>query len=51
MPQPETVFSAGDEVVALCSPGSEAGLRAAVVGQNAPGGTPSDGLSGSTEMV
>ena len=51
IPQPETVFSAGDEVVALCSPGSEAGLRAAVVGQNAPGGTPSDGLSGSTEMV
>ena len=51
IPQPETVFSAGDEVVALCSPGSEAGLRAAVVGEHAPGGTPSDGLSGSTEML
>ena len=51
IPQPETVFSVGDEVVALCSPGSEAGLRVAVVGEHGPGGTPSDGLSGSSEMV
>src|SRR2546422_4573553 len=32
IPQPETVFSAGDEVVALCSPGSEGSLRATIVG-------------------
>jgi trk system potassium uptake protein TrkA len=51
IPQPETVFAGSDEVVALCSPGSEAGLRSAVVGDNAPGGTPMDGLSGSSEMI
>jgi trk system potassium uptake protein TrkA len=51
IPQPEVVLSAGDEVVALSSPGSESALRAAVVGEDAPGGTPSDGLSGSSEML
>jgi trk system potassium uptake protein TrkA len=50
IPQPETVFAARDEVVALCSPGSEAGLRAAVVGEDAPGGTPKDDLSSTSEM-
>ena len=32
IPQPETVFTAGDEVVALASPMSEGTLRNAVVG-------------------
>ena len=50
IPQPETVFSPGDEVVALCSPGSESGLRAAVVGEDAPGGTPQGGLSSTSEI-
>jgi trk system potassium uptake protein len=50
IPQPETVFAPRDEVVALCSPGSEAGLRAAVVGEDAPGGTPKDDLSSTSEM-
>ena len=50
IPQPETVFAPRDEVVALCSPGSEAGLRAAVVGEDAPGGTPRDGLSSTSEI-
>ena len=51
IPQPETVFAPHDEVVALCSPGSEAGLRAAVVGEDAPGGTPQGGLSSTSEML
>ena len=51
IPQPETVFAPRDEVVALCSPGSEAGLRAAVVGEDAPGGTPKDGLSSTSQML
>jgi trk system potassium uptake protein TrkA len=50
IPQPESVFAPRDEVVALCSPGSEAGLRTAVVGEDAPGGTPKDGLSSTSEM-
>jgi K+ transport systems, NAD-binding component len=51
IPQPETVFAPRDEVVALCSPGSEAGLRSAVVGEDSPGGTPKDGLSSTSEML
>jgi len=51
IPQPETVFAPRDEVVALCSPGSESGLRAAVVGEDAPGGTPQGGLSSTSEML
>jgi trk system potassium uptake protein TrkA len=51
IPQPETVFAPRDEVVALCSPGSEAGLRATVVGEDEPGGTPKDGLSSTTQML
>jgi trk system potassium uptake protein TrkA len=31
IPQPETVITAGDEVIALTSPGSEADLRTAIV--------------------
>ncbi len=50
IPQPETVFAPRDEVVALCSPGSEAGLRAAVVGEDAPGGTPTGDLSSTSEI-
>ena len=49
IPQPETVFAPHDEVVALCSPGSEAGLRSAVVGEDAPGGTPRGDLSSTSE--
>jgi trk system potassium uptake protein TrkA len=51
IPQPETVFSAGDEVVALARAASEGALRAAVVGEAAPGGTPKDALSGTSEVL
>jgi len=37
IPQPETVLVAGDEVVALAAPESEAALRAAVVGEGVTG--------------
>jgi trk/ktr system potassium uptake protein len=40
IPQPESVFAAGDEVVALSSAESERALREAVVGPGMPGGTP-----------
>ena len=40
IPQPETVITAGDEVIALTSPGSEADLRTAIVGEDVEGGTP-----------
>jgi trk system potassium uptake protein TrkA len=40
IPQPESVFAAGDEVVALSSAESERALREAVVGAGMPGGTP-----------
>jgi Trk K+ transport system NAD-binding subunit len=40
IPQPETQIAAGDEVVALASPESEYALRAAIVGEGMPGGTP-----------
>ncbi len=46
IPQPETVMAAGDEVVALSSPSSEADLRTAICGGDAPGGTPSDPMNG-----
>jgi trk system potassium uptake protein TrkA len=49
IPQPETVFSAGDEVVALSSPASEGALRSAVVGDGMPGGAPSDPMAGAGE--
>jgi trk system potassium uptake protein TrkA len=38
IPQPETVLSPRDEVLALCSPGSEAGLRSAIAGDDDPHG-------------
>ena len=47
IPQPETVLSAGDEVVALCSPGSGGDLRTAIVGEHAPGSA--QALSGTGE--
>ena len=40
IPQPETVFSPGDEVVALSSPTSESALRTAIVGDGMSGDTP-----------
>ena len=40
IPQPESVFAAGDEIVALSSAESERALREAVVGAGMPGGTP-----------
>jgi trk system potassium uptake protein TrkA len=46
IPQPETVFAVGDEVVALASPASEWTLRAAVVGEATPGGVPTDPMGG-----
>jgi trk system potassium uptake protein len=51
IPQPETVVAARDEVVALCSPGSEAELRTAVVGDAGSGGTPKDALSGGSQLL
>jgi trk system potassium uptake protein TrkA len=50
IPQPETVLSAGDEVVALSIPASEAALRSAVVGEGMPGGAPSDNTSGAASI-
>jgi trk system potassium uptake protein TrkA len=41
IPQPETVISAGDEVLALASADAEQTLRLAVVGEGMPGGSPS----------
>jgi trk/ktr system potassium uptake protein len=46
IPAPETVLSAGDEVLALASSGSEAALRVAVVGEGMPGGAPSSDRGG-----
>jgi trk system potassium uptake protein TrkA len=42
IPQPETVISAGDEVIALSSAGAESALRVALVGEGMPGGTPEE---------
>jgi trk system potassium uptake protein TrkA len=42
IPQPETVISAGDEVIALSSVGAESALRVALVGEGMPGGTPEE---------
>jgi trk system potassium uptake protein TrkA len=50
IPQPETVFSAGDEVVALSSPTSELALRNAIVGESMPGGTPNSGQAGAATI-
>ncbi len=49
IPQPETVLSAGDEVVALSSPASEGELRNTVVGDGITGGAPSDPMAGASE--
>jgi len=40
IPQPETVITPGDEVLALSSAEAEPALRLAVVGEGMPGGTP-----------
>ena len=40
IPQPETVLTAGDEVVALSIPESETALRLAIVGEGMPGSVP-----------
>ena len=46
IPQPETVFAAGDEVLALASGAVERELRDAVVGADMPGGVPTDSIDG-----
>ncbi len=46
IPQPETVFAAGDEVLALASGPVERALRDAVVGAAMPGGIPTDSIDG-----
>ncbi|MGZ8582651.1 MAG: potassium channel family protein [Actinomycetota bacterium] len=46
IPQPETVFAAGDEVLALASSEVERALRDAVVGAGMPGGIPTDAADG-----
>jgi trk system potassium uptake protein len=48
IPQPETVFAAGDEVLALASGAVERELRDAVVGADMPGGVPTDSMDGTT---
>ena len=50
IPQPETVLSAGDEVLALASAPSEKALRDAVVGEAISGGLPGDGIDGATTV-
>jgi trk system potassium uptake protein TrkA len=50
IPQPETVFAAGDEVLALASGAVERELRDAVVGADMPGGVPTDEMDGATEI-
>ena len=50
IPQPETVLSAGDEVLALANPQAERGLRDAIVGTDQPGGTPSGPIDGATSL-
>jgi trk/ktr system potassium uptake protein len=50
IPQPESVLTAGDEVVALSTAESERGLREAIVGAGMPGGTPS-GLGGGAGSI
>ena len=50
IPQPETVLSAGDEVIALASAPSERALRDAVVGSGLPGGLPSDPIDGASGL-
>jgi trk system potassium uptake protein TrkA len=42
IPQPETVITAGDEVLALSSAESEPALRVAIVGEGVPGSAPVD---------
>jgi trk system potassium uptake protein TrkA len=51
IPQPETVLSAGDEVIALASAPSEHALRDAVVGAGMPGGVPNDTIDGASGIV
>jgi trk system potassium uptake protein TrkA len=51
IPQPETVFAAGDEVLALASRNVERGLRDAVVGEDMPGGVPTDEIDGTTGIL
>jgi trk system potassium uptake protein TrkA len=50
IPQPETVLSSGDEVLALANPQAERGLRDAIVGTDQPGGTPSGTIDGATSI-
>ena len=52
IPQPETVFSPGDEVVALSSPTSESALRTAIVGDGMAGAIPPthDGIDGAAQI-
>jgi trk/ktr system potassium uptake protein len=49
IPQPETVLSTGDEVLALANAAAERGLRDAIVGPGQPGGTPSGSLDSAGE--
>src|SRR5262245_47328970 len=46
IPQPETVLAAGDEVVALTVPESEAQLRTTIVGESGGGAPAATGLDG-----
>jgi trk system potassium uptake protein TrkA len=50
IPQPETVLSSGDEVLALANPQAERGLRDAIVGTGQPGSTPQGKIDGATTL-
>ena len=50
IPQPETVLSSGDEVLALANPQAERGLRDAIVGTDQPGSTPQSTIDGATTI-
>ncbi len=48
IPQPETVVTPGDEILALSSGGAEISLRTAIVGENVAGGAPGERDSAGT---
>ena len=50
IPQPETVLSTGDEVLALANAAAERGLRDAIVGPGQPGSTPSGSLDSAGQV-
>jgi Trk K+ transport system NAD-binding subunit len=50
IPQPETVFATGDEVVALAATEAESALRKAIVGDSHSGNTFGDSIDGAATL-